>query len=218
MSNKTLERGNSDIGWDLKLMSAPPFLNGYKGISQTKSVKNPPKNFFQSSDRAMPEITEFQSFGGATEKLERLGLQPLYEELLEILTGFSLRVEESKNANSGKVVRELIDARFSSSLDEGWTKKQTGGVDWTKCKVVNGTRVCIGVEIQVSGRSDLVIVDLIHLRDDIMQGEIDVGNLVVPDDVLGTFLADRAPYFSAVQRILSITKAEDYPIIIHAIT
>ena len=77
-------------------MSAPPFLNGYKGISQTKSVKNPPKNFFQSSDRAMPEITEFQSFGGATEKLERLGLQPLYEELREILTGFSLRVEESK--------------------------------------------------------------------------------------------------------------------------
>ena len=80
-------KSNSDIGWDLKLMSAPPFLNGYKGISQTKSVKNPPKNFFQSSDRAMPEITEFQSFGGATEKLKRLGLQPLYEELREIITG-----------------------------------------------------------------------------------------------------------------------------------
>lgn len=165
----------------------------------------------------MPKITESQAFGGATERLERLGLSPLYEEMRGILTGFRLEVQETKNANSGKAVREFIDARFDSHPSGGWEKKQTGGVDWTKCKIVNGTRVCLGVEIQVSGRSDLVVVDLIHLIGTITKGQIDVGVLVVPDDILGNYLADRAPHYSAVARILTVTKAEDYPIIVLAI-
>jgi hypothetical protein len=48
-------------------------------------------------------------------------------------------------------------------VDGGWAKKVTGGIDWLKCHTVNGTRVCIGLEVQVSARSDLLVVDMIHL-------------------------------------------------------
>jgi hypothetical protein len=41
------------------------------------------------------------------------------------------------------------------------------------------------VEIQFSARSDLVVIDLIHLRKAIVQGKIDIGVLVVPSDRLG---------------------------------
>jgi len=59
-------------------------------------------------------------------------------------------------------VRKLIDAEFARV--GGWTKKQTGDIDWTKCLQINGTRVCFGVEIQMSLRSDMLIIDVDHLR------------------------------------------------------
>lgn len=62
--------------------------------------------------------------------IERLGLTPLIEEIERILTGFDLRVKESKDANGGAAVRKLIDPRFQQSSD--WINKQTGDVDWTK--------------------------------------------------------------------------------------
>lgn len=112
----------------------------------------------------MPKLTDEVAFGGAVEKIVRLGLTPLYDELKQILQGFQLLVREEKDANGGAAVRKMIDAEFESRRRTGWTKQQTGAVDWTKCRIINGTSLCIGVEIQVSGRSDLLIVDIIHLR------------------------------------------------------
>ena len=72
----------------------------------------------------------------------------------------------------------------------GGGKPATGGVDWTKCHNVNGTRVCLGVEIQFSAQSDLLIVDVQYLQDEIVEGRIDVGVIVVPSNKLAYFLTD----------------------------
>ncbi len=122
---------------------------------------------------------------------------------------------ESRDANGGAAVRELIDERFRCA--QGWEKKQTGAVDWTKCALINGTKVCIGVEIQFSARSDLVVVDLIHLRKAIVLGQIDVGILVVPSDRLAIFLTDRGPNMAAAKRHVVEAKVEDLPLILIAV-
>ena len=115
----------------------------------------------------MPKITDEVPFGGALEKIARLGLTPLHDELEDILGGFQLLVLEEKDANGGAAVRKMIDAEFEARVATGWKKAQTGAVDWTKCRVINGTSLCIGVEIQVSARSDLLTINLIHLRRDL---------------------------------------------------
>jgi hypothetical protein len=102
----------------------------------------------------MPKIVDEKPFDGATQKVERLGLQPLVAEVKSILTGFQLLLDETKHANSGEALRVLIDAEFEKA--GGWTQKVTGDIDWVKCKIVDGTKVCIGVEVQVSIRSDLI--------------------------------------------------------------
>jgi hypothetical protein len=136
-------------------------------------------------------------------------------ELRSILTDFTLPVKEEKDANGGAAVRKLIDAEFARRTS--WVKRQTGGVDWTKCQVVNGVRVCLGVEVQLSARSDLVVVDLIHLRKAIVDGHIDVGVLVVPSDRLGSYLTDRAPKMSDAERHVAAARVEDLPLILMAL-
>lgn len=133
----------------------------------------------------MPRIDEEQPYNGALERIERLGLQPLIEELRQILTGFSLLVRETVDANGGVAVRRLIDEEFRRV--GGWGGRTSGGIDWQKCLMINGVCVCIGVEIQFSARSDLLVIDIIHLRQAITAGEIDVGILVVPNDRLSRF-------------------------------
>lgn len=163
----------------------------------------------------MPIISQEISFNGALQRAERLGLNKLLDELREILTNFELRVKEEKDANGGAAVRKLIDARFKEI--GGWEKKQTGGIDWTKCQVVNGTRVCIGAEVQFSARSDLVIIDIIHLRKSISEGGIDIGVLVVPDDRLSIFLTDRGPSMSDARKHVREARAEDLPLLLIAL-
>jgi hypothetical protein len=149
----------------------------------------------------MTRLAQSKDYNGARERIERLGLQSLWEELEGVLTRFQLLVKEARDANGGAVVRDMIDSEFVRV--GGWKKQQTGGVDWTKCKMANGVSVCLGVEIQFSGRSDLLIVDVTHLRDEITSGSIDVGVLVVPSDRLGKFLTDRGPKFSDAVRASS---------------
>lgn len=163
----------------------------------------------------MPRIVEEQAYNGVLERIERLGLGPLLDELRSILQGFGLRVKEERDANGGAAVRRLIDERFARAT--GWTKKQTGDVDWTKCLVINGTRVCVGVEIQFSARSDLVVVDLIHLRKALTDGKIDVAVLVVPSDRLGVFLADRGPKIADAKRHVREARADDLPLLLVAL-
>jgi hypothetical protein len=162
----------------------------------------------------VPKLTDEVPFGGAVEKIARLGLAPLYREVQEILKGFTLLVKEKKNANGGKAVRVLIDARFEARQKTGWKKRQTGAVDWTKCRVVDGTKVCLGVEVQMSARSDLIIIDLIHLRLALTSGGIDIGILVVSSDKLGPFLTDRGPRLADARRMIREARVEDLPIIL----
>ncbi len=163
----------------------------------------------------MPRIVEEQPYNGALEKIERLGLTALLDELRSIFRDFSLRVKEETDANGGAAVRRMLDEQFERA--SGWAKKQTGGVDWTKCQVINGVRVCIGVEVQFSARSDLIVIDIIHLRRAVTEGRIDVGVLVVPSDRLGGFLTDRGPSMSDAKRHVLAAKAEDLPLLVIAL-
>ncbi|MGQ0714631.1 MAG: BglII/BstYI family type II restriction endonuclease [Gemmatimonadaceae bacterium] len=160
----------------------------------------------------MAKVVEELPFDGVSEKVDRLGLGALLSELRQIVSDFPLRVEERRNANGGAAIRKLLDARFAAA--SGWTTKKTGDIDWRKCHVVNGTRVCIGVEIQFSARSDLLAIDVHHLRDAITDGEIDVGILVVPSDRLSVFLTDRGPSQSAAIRHIRGARAQDPPLLV----
>jgi hypothetical protein len=103
----------------------------------------------------LPRIHEEHPYNGVLERVNRVGLTPLVDELRHILTGFTLRIYEEKDAIGGAAVRRMIDARFRAA--ERWSGKTSGGIDWRKCLAINGARVCIGVEIQFSARSDLVV-------------------------------------------------------------
>ena len=96
----------------------------------------------------MPTISKEVPYHGAVERIRRLGLSDLVYEVRQIITGFELRVKEVKDANGGAAVRKLIDAQFSSAAD------------WTKCAHINGAHVCVGVEVQFSARSDLLVIDV----------------------------------------------------------
>jgi Restriction endonuclease BglII len=160
----------------------------------------------------MPRIVEEKPYGGANERVERIGLGPLLTEFRNIVTGFILLVEERKDANGGAAVRKLIDSQFQKA--SGWKKVTSGDVDWTKCRAINGAKVCIGVEVQFSARSDLIIIDLIHLRRALTKGIIDVGILLVASDKLGRFLTDRAPRMAHAKRMIFEARVEDLPLIV----
>ena len=142
----------------------------------------------------MPQIVEQVYYDGARERVERLGLGPLIDEVKLIVSDFRLLVKEVKDSNGGAAVRKLIDPRFEAA--GGWTKKTAGDIDWIKCHAVNGTKVCIGVEVQVPARSDLLVMDRIHLTAAFREGRLDVGVIIVPSDKLSYFLTDRDPCIS----------------------
>jgi hypothetical protein len=160
----------------------------------------------------MPRIVDRRSYGGADARIQRLGLTPLWAELEVVLTGFQLIVLEQTDSNGGAAVRKLIDEEFARA--GGWAKRTTGDVDWTKCLTINGARVCMGVEIQVSARSDLLIVDVDHIRQQIIAGTIDVGVLVTLSDRLAAFVTDRVAYFSAATQAVERARAQDLPILV----
>jgi hypothetical protein len=163
----------------------------------------------------LPRIHEEHPYNGALERIERLGLRSLLNELRQMLTGFVLLVREEVDANGGAAVRRLIDEEFR--WVGGWRGTRSGGIDWRKCLVINGVRVCICVEIQFSARSDLLVIDIIHLRQAITAGEIDVGILVVPNDRLSRFLTDRGPSISDAKRHILAARAEDLPLLLIAL-
>lgn len=139
----------------------------------------------------------------------------LIDEVRSILTEFTLLVEESKDANGAAVVRKALDSRFEAS--GGWTRQVTGSADWTKTKTVNGTTLCVQVEVQVSARSDSLIRDVIHLRDSLERGELDIGIVVVSSNRMGSFLTDRVPKLSDALRTMKEARAEELPFLVIAI-
>ena len=163
----------------------------------------------------MPTLEEVP-YDGFIERTKRLGLEALLREVKEVLSGFDLRILEKKDSNGGAALRELIDGRFVAA--GGWTKIQSGGIDWTKCHRVNGTQVCLGIEIQVSARSDMLVMDIDHLRQAVIDGKIDVCVLAVPSDTLAVFLTDRAPSLSDAKRHIVMARAEEMPLLLIGIT
>lgn len=159
----------------------------------------------------MPSLEE-ERFGGVERKIERLGLGPLVDEVRSIARDFDLRVLETRDSNGGAFLRRILDERFEQA--GGWTKKQTGDVDWTKCHRLNGTRVCVGVEVQVSARSDMLVMDIHHLRTAMSSGTIDIAILIVPSDALGVFLTDRGPCLSDARRHVHVARADDLPFLL----
>ena len=135
----------------------------------------------------MPHITDRRDYDGFGLITERHGLGELVDEALGTL-GFRLFVKEERHANGTQGLRKQIDQEFAQI--GGWTKITSGGIDWTKS---NKGGAKIGVEVQVSARSDLVAVDVMHLQHSLATGVIDVGVIIVPDDTLSPFLTDRTP-------------------------
>ena len=163
----------------------------------------------------MPRIVEECPYNGFETRVKRLGIESLIDEIRAIVTGFELRVNEEQDTNGGAAVRKLLGGAFTAA--GGWEKKQSGGVDWTKCRAVNGTRVCVGIEVQVSARSDLLVMDIIHLRKAITDGAIDAGIIIVPSDRLSNFLTDRAPAMADAKRHVKEAKADDLPLLLVAL-
>lgn len=73
----------------------------------------------------------------------------------------------------------------------------------------------MGVEVQLSARSDMLIRDIVHLRNSLHQGEIDIGVIVVPSDRLQTFLTDRTPSLKDAIRYVEqeFKEATTFPIV-----
>lgn len=161
------------------------------------------------------KVVETKYFNGAQAKIERLGITS-FGEVLGLLRATKLLLLEKKDSNGGAEVRARIDAAFART--SGWVKTTTGGVDWRKCVKTDGTQLCIGVEVQVSARSDLVVVDIMHLRDAIENGSIDVGVIVVPSDKTAYFLTDRCPSFrETISAIENRMRSPHLPLVILAV-
>lgn len=155
---------------------------------------------------SVPIISQTSDYNGVAQKIARLGLQSLASEVEAVLTGFQLVVAEEKHANGTKPIRESIDNGLAAI--GGWTKVTSGGIDWTKS---NDRGATIGVEVQVSGRSDMLAVDIMHLKEELVSGTLDVGVIVVPDDTLSRYLTDRTPNLrTAIKHV--VHRASDLPI------
>jgi hypothetical protein len=164
------------------------------------------------------KITKIKFYNGSKDKVCRLGLSALFLELQQIILETDIRLFEEKDANGAAVIRKALDDRFEAAGE--WKKQTTGGIDWIKRIRYNNSIISrIGVEIQVSARSDLLIRDVVHLRNSLQAGEIDVGIIVVPDDRLQVFLPDRTPSFKDAVRYIEeeFKEAMTFPIVVIAI-
>jgi len=125
---------------------------------------------------------------------------------------------EEKDGNGAAEIRKMADEAFEAKTD--WTKISTGGIDWIKRFRYNRTLIAsIGVEVQLSARSDLLVRDLVHIRNALQTGEIEVGVVIVPNDLLQKYLPDRTPSLKDAIRIFETEfhEAKDFPIILMAV-
>jgi len=123
-----------------------------------------------------------------------------------------------KQANGAGRVREAIDQRFGEYSD--WIQCKSGGIDWVKRLRYNETIVSrIGVEIQVSGRSDLLARDIVHIRNSLQDSHIDVGVIVIPSDDFENLLTDRVANYTYAVRYVEqeLREAQSYPIVLLAV-
>lgn len=160
----------------------------------------------------MPELKECAFFGGAPEKIDRLGLKCIWNELESILTDFEPHIGNRNNISGRLSLRKLIDERFRSLV--AWQLKRGGY--WAGCHKIDGIRAYLGVRMQLSvtPESDRLFVDLQYLCDGITRGQIDVGVLVVPSD--NPIEARVARYSDAVKAV-ERARASDLPLAVLAL-
>lgn len=164
------------------------------------------------------KITNIKFYNGARERICRLGLATIFLEVQEILLNTEVYLLEEKDANGAAELRRRIDEAFKQVGD--WNQLKTGGIDWKKQFRYNKTVIVrLGVELQVSARSDLLVRDIVHLRNSLQKGEIDAGVIIVPDDRLQWYLPDRTPSFKDAIRYIEeeFKEATTYPIIVISI-
>lgn len=164
------------------------------------------------------KITKIRYYGGSQDKVCRLGISQLFLELQQIILDTEVYLLEKKMANGAAAIREALDASFKAK--EEWVQKVVGDIDWVKRIRYNHSIISrLGVEVQVSARSDLMIRDIVHIRNKLQEGEIDIGVIVVPDNILQAFLPDRTPSFKDAVRYMEeeFKDAMTYPIIVIAI-
>lgn len=161
------------------------------------------------------KVTDLRFYGGARERIARLGLAGLFVELLDLVMSVRISMLEERNANGGAVVRKHIDEGFEAR--GGWIKQATGGTDWVK-EAIYSHEVCVrlGVEVQISARSDLLIRDIVHLRNDLREGGIDVGVIIVPSNSMQLYLPDRTPAVRDAERYIEaeFVEAQQYPLVV----
>jgi hypothetical protein len=112
------------------------------------------------------------------------------------------------------VIREKVDEGFDAI--GGWTKKSSGDVDWMKSRVADDITTRIGVEVRIAGRNAALAVDIIHLRRKIMDGALDAGIIVVPNETFGAFLAYKHPTIADAIRLKKEADFNDVPIMLMA--
>jgi hypothetical protein len=154
----------------------------------------------------VPVVSQVVDYNGFVTKATRLGLIQLADEAKATLSAFILLIEEQKHANGTKGIRQSIDDAFAAI--GGWVKVTVGDIDWMKRSPQGAT---VGVEVQVSGRSDMLAVDIMHLKEKIEQGGLDIGIIIVPDDTLSRFLTDRTPNLATAIKHVN-HRAKDLPI------
>jgi hypothetical protein len=71
--------------------------------------------------------------------------------------------------------------------------------------------------VQVSARSDLVVIDIYHLRRSLQAGAIDLGILIVPTDRMNRFLRSRQPSLRETRRAMEETDAHRMPLLVMAV-
>lgn len=164
------------------------------------------------------KISQMKFYGGSRDKVCRLGLAHIFLELQEILISTEVRILDQKQANGAGLVREMIDARFREYPE--WIQSKQGDIDWVKRIRYNQTVVSrMGVEIQVSGRSDLLARDIVHIRNNLQDSHIDVGVIVVPSDEFEDRLTDRVANYSYAVKYVEqeLREAQSYPIVLIAV-
>ena len=72
-------------------------------------------------------------------------------------------------------------------------------------------------EIQVSARSDLVVIDIYHLRKSIQAGSVDPGIIIAPSDHLNRLLRSRQPSLRETKRAIDETDAAKIPLLAIAV-
>jgi len=63
----------------------------------------------------MPKLVVSHPYDGASQRIRRLGLQPLVDEVFQLVSNSRLLVFEAKDSNGGAAIRKMINAQFEKA-------------------------------------------------------------------------------------------------------